>query len=310
MGKLFAGAVSGENATVDDNRGSGTGNLRIIFRNVYRMSGAGNRGDAGQYPYFRQKDFVPAWPGMGDFGYGSGKIMRVPAVFCNRISQDGAISMKQQTVYLKCDRSAEVQAQDVFLKDVAEVRCRDTLLEAKLKVIKIHHFPKNGEKRCVISCLQLVSLMEEICSEIDVQVVGETDVLVEWISVNRHKGWQQWTKAAFVCLISFFGTAYTIMAYHNDVGINEVFTEVYRMTMGAEPGGLNTLEVAYSLGLAAGIIVFFNHIGGRRLTKDPTPVEVSIKNYETDVDKTLIEQAGREGREIEEDTGNPRNGLT
>lgn len=96
-----------------------------------------------------------------------------------------------------------------------------------------------------------------------------------------------------------FGTAYTIMAYHNDVGINEVFTEVYRMAMGAEPGGLNTLEVFYSLGLAAGIIVFFNHVGGRRLTKDPTPVEVSIKNYETDVDKTLIEQAGREGKELE-----------
>ena len=141
--------------------------------------------------------------------------------------------------------------------------------------------------------------MEEIFPEIDVQVVGETDVLVEWICVNRHKGWQQWIKAAFVCLISFFGTAYTIMAYHNDVGINEVFTEVYRMAMGAEPGGLNTLEVFYSLGLAAGIIVFFNHVGGRRLTKDPTPVEVSIKNYETDVDKTLIEQAGREGKELE-----------
>ena len=207
--------------------------------------------------------------------------------------------MKQQTVYLKCDRSAEVQSQDVFLKDVAEVRCQDTLLEARLRTLKVYHFAKNGGKRCVLSSLKLVSLMEELCKDIDVQVVGETDVLVEWISVNRHKGWQQWLKAACVCLISFFGTAYTIMAYHNDVGINEVFTEVYRMTMGAEPDGLNTLEVAYSLGLAAGIIVFFNHIGGRRLTKDPTPVEVSIKNYETDVDKTLIEQAGREGKEIE-----------
>lgn len=207
--------------------------------------------------------------------------------------------MKQMTVYLKCDRSAEVRAQDVFLKDVAEVRCLDQTVLAKLKAIKVHHFTKDGEKRCVISSLKLVSLMEEVCEDINVQVIGEPDVLVEWIKVDRHKGWQQWAKAAFVCLISFFGTAYTIMAYHNDVGINEVFTEVYRMTMGVEPAGLNTLEVAYSLGLAAGIIVFFNHIGGRRLTKDPTPVEVSIKNFETDVDKTLIEQAGREGEEIE-----------
>ena len=155
----------------------------------------------------------------------------------------------------------------------------------------------------MISSLKLVGIMEEVCQDINVQVIGEPDVLVEWVSVDPYKGWQQWSKTAFVCLISFFGTAFTIMAYHNDVGINEVFTEVYRMCMGAEPGGMNTLEVAYSVGLAAGIIVFFNHIGGRRLTKDPTPVEVSIKNYETDVDKTLIEQAGREGREIEGDNG-------
>lgn len=218
---------------------------------------------------------------------------------CDGLGKRWKREMKQMTVYLKCDRSAEVRAQDVFLKDVAEVRCLDQTLLAKLKAIKVHHFTKDGEKRCVISSLKLVSLMEEVCEDINVQVIGEPDVLVEWIKVDRHKGWQQWGKAAFVCLISFFGTAYTIMAYHNDVGINEVFTEVYRMTMGVEPAGLNTLEVSYSLGLAAGIIVFFNHIGGRRLTKDPTPVEVSIKNYETDVDKTLIEQAGREGKEIE-----------
>lgn len=203
------------------------------------------------------------------------------------------------TVYVKCDRSVEVQSQDVFLKDVASVRCMDSVISAKMKALKIHHFPKDGIKRCVISSLKLVELMEEECPNVTVQIVGETDVLVEWISVNRHKGWQQWLKAALVCVVSFFGTAFTIMAYHNDVGINEVFTEVYRMVMNKEPGGLNVLEVSYSIGLALGIIVFFNHIGGRRITKDPTPIEVAMRNYEEDVDKTLIATAGREGKEEE-----------
>ena len=139
--------------------------------------------------------------------------------------------------------------------------------------------------------------MEECCPGISVEVVGESDVLIEWISVNKHKGWQQWLKILLVSLVSFFGTGFTIMAYHNDVGINEVFTEVYRMVMNKEPGGLNTLEVSYSIGLALGIIVFFNHVGGRRLTKDPTPIEVAMRNYERDVDMTLVEQADREGRE-------------
>lgn len=205
--------------------------------------------------------------------------------------------MQNITVYLKCERNVEVQAQDVFLSDIATLRCSDEVLSARLKALKVHHFKKDETKRCVISALKLVELMEKECRDISVQIVGEPDVLVEWISVNRHKGWQQWLKAAFVCVISFFGTAFTIMAYHNDVGINEVFTEVYKIVMNREPQGLNALEVSYSVGLAAGIIIFFNHIGGRRLTKDPTPIEVSIRQYEEDVDKALIAQAGREGRE-------------
>lgn len=210
--------------------------------------------------------------------------------------------MQKATVYLKCDRNVEVQSQDVFLADVGSLRCADACISAKCRALKVHRFPKEGIRRCVISNLKLVELMEEACPGITVQLVGEPDVLVEWVSVKKHKGWQQWLKAALVCLISFFGTAFTIMAYHNDVGINDVFSEVYRILMNREPAGLNPLEVSYSVGLALGIILFFNHVGGRRLTKDPTPIEVAMRNYEEDVDKALIAQAGREGKEKEADT--------
>lgn len=203
------------------------------------------------------------------------------------------------TVYLKCDRNVEVQSDDVLLKDLGDVYCSDKNVLAKCKALRAWRFDGQDPKRCVLSSLELVKLMEEACPGISVDVVGETDVLLERVDVNRHKGVAQWLKAALVCLVSFFGTAFTIMAYHNDVGINEVFTEVYRMVMAREPSGLNVLEVSYSIGLAAGIIVFFNHVGGRRLTKDPTPLEVAMRNYEQDVDKALIETAGREGRERE-----------
>lgn len=201
------------------------------------------------------------------------------------------------TVYLKCERNVEVQSEDVQMTDVGSLQCADPVVSAKLKALKVHHFGKNEPKRCVISSLKLVEQMENTCPGITVQVLGEPDVLVEWISVDKHKGAVQWLKAALVCLVSFFGTAFTIMAYHNDVGINDVFTEVYRLVMNREPQGLNVLEVSYSIGLALGIIVFFNHVGGRRLTKDPTPIEVAMRNYEEDVDKTLIATASREGHE-------------
>lgn len=202
-------------------------------------------------------------------------------------------------VYLKCDRCVEVQSQDVYLKDLGSVRCADSTVSDRMKAIKVHHFQTGDSKRYVISSLKLIELMEKECPFILVQVVGESDVLVEWIGVNKYKGKKQWLKIAVVCLVSFFGTAFTIMAYHNDVGINQVFTEVYRMVMNREPGGINVLEVSYSVGLALGIILFFNHVGGRRITKDPTPIEVALRNYEEDVDRALIATAGREGLEEE-----------
>lgn len=60
-----------------------------------------------------------------------------------------------------------------------------------------------------------------------------------------------------------------------------------------------TIEIAYAAGLAGGIIIFFNHIGRRRITHDPTPIEVSMRKYEDDVNNTLAEVWDREGKTID-----------
>ena len=89
------------------------------------------------------------------------------------------------------------------------------------------------------------------------------------------------------------------MAFHNDIRINKVFVKVYEMISGQASDGFTILEVTYSIGLAVGIIVFFNHIGGRRITKDPTPIEVEMRIYEDDVNNALVETADREGKTID-----------
>jgi stage V sporulation protein AA len=193
----------------------------------------------------------------------------------------------------------ETQKEDVFLKDLGTLRCSDSEISAKLKALKVCRFGQGSETRCVVSATKLIELMETACPNISVEIIGETDVLIERVTVNQYKGWRQWLKIALVCLVSFFGTAFTIMAYHNDVGIQDVFAEIYRIVMDREPGSFNILEVSYSIGLSLGIIVFFNHVGGRRITKDPTPIEVAMRNYEEDVNKALVETAGREEKEID-----------
>lgn len=215
---------------------------------------------------------------------------------------DGRGKMSDLIVYLKCERNVETNSEDVYIRDLGSLRCRDKLVSEKLRSIRVHHFEKGGPRRCVISVLKIIELMEKVNPDIRVEVVGEYDVLIERVDVSERKGIKQGLKIIMVSLVSFFGTAFTIMAYHVDVGINSVFTEVYRIVMNEEPEGMNLLAVSYSIGVAVGIITFFNHVGGRRITKDPTPIEVAMRKYEQDVDVTLIETADREN--LEEDTRN------
>lgn len=216
-----------------------------------------------------------------------------------RLRGGNIMSTNSTIIYICAQQNVELQSDDVYVKDIGKLTCGDTHILAKVKAIKLHHFKKGEPKRQVISLLKVIEEIDKVCPEASVQSIGETAVMVEYINVNKHKGTVQWIKLVFVAMISFFGTAFTIMAFHNDIGINDVFTKVYEMVMGQQGDGYGILELAYSAGLAIGIIVFFNHIGGRRITKDPTPIEVEMRIYEEDVNKALIETADREGKTLD-----------
>ena len=207
--------------------------------------------------------------------------------------------MSSKVLYLKAEQNAEVMQAQVCVKDIASVYCSDRSITSKVKALKIYQFQEEKRKRQVISILRVIELIEKECPAVTVESVGENATLIELVNVSRHKTMAQTVRLIFVVLISFFGTGFTIMAFHNDISINRLFSRVYEQVMGYTPQGYTILEITYSLGLAVGIIIFFNHIGGRRLTKDPTPIEVEMRVYETDVNKALIETADREGKTID-----------
>ena len=207
--------------------------------------------------------------------------------------------MANAVLYLKAEQNAEVMDRRVCVKDIASLYCADDKISAKAKSLKVHQFGEKEKKRQAVSILRVIELIERECPGVSVENIGENATLIELVDVKRHKGPVQMLKLVFVSMISFFGTGFTIMAFHNDISINKIFSRIYEMVMGHPSDSYSILEVSYSIGLAAGIILFFNHIGGRRITKDPTPIEVEMRVYETDVNKALIETADREGKTID-----------
>ncbi len=207
--------------------------------------------------------------------------------------------MAVTTVYIKAERNTEMQTDEVFLKDVASLYCDDSVVLAKAKAVKLHTFHEGSPKRFFISITEVIELIKNASPGTEVESIGEPDMIVERIHVEKKKGWLEGLKIVLICLVCFFGASFTIMAFHNDIGIMDVFSRYYELVMGREPGGFGGLEVSYSIGLAAGITLFFNHIGKRRITKDPTPIEVEMAIYEEDVEKALIKTADREGKEVD-----------
>ena len=205
------------------------------------------------------------------------------------------------TIYLKVERNTQLDKNEVFLHDIARLSCTDKSACARIKAICLYR-RKHGEgERVVISTLRIIEEIQRLYPQAQIESLGETEAIVEWVKVKEEKGVWIILKILFVACISFFGAAFTIMAFHNDIGVTELFTMLYEFLTGMESDGFTELEVAYSLGLCTGIIVFFNHIGGRRITKDPTPIEVEMYVYEENVEKTLIETADREGKSLDVD---------
>lgn len=207
--------------------------------------------------------------------------------------------MHQEILYIKLNKDVEVTAADVFLKDLGSLYCKDDIIVRKCKALKICTFKQN-QTRKVISVMKIIEMITAVYPEIEIVNIGETDIIIEHVKQEKKGRYRKLPKIIFVSLISFFGTAFTIMAFHNDIQIQELFSKVHEMITGYPSNGFTILEISYSIGLCVGIIVFFNHIGGKRITSDPTPIEVEMRIYEEDVNKTLIENADR--LQIEVDT--------
>lgn len=176
---------------------------------------------------------------------------------------------------------------------------------ATAKAEKIYTFKdaidtkKQKNEMRVFSVLKIIELIHEEYPNVDVTNEGEKDFIVEYIPNPRKPKWINAVKTVLLSIIIFFGSSFTIMAFNNDVSVTEVFSKFYMQVMGKASSGVTELEICYSIGLSVGILIFFNHVGHKKITPDPTPIQVEMRKYETDIDTAFIENAERKGHSID-----------
>lgn len=214
------------------------------------------------------------------------------------------MSANDETIYIKIERNVLVYDRNVTLGDIASVTSANEAMLRQVKQKKIYTFQEKDIKskkipRVIFSVLRIVELIHEDYPNAEIENDGEADFIIEYIKNPNKSQWTSYLKVVVLSFIMFFGGAFTIMSFNNDIGITELFGKFYYQVMGRESSGFTELEISYCIGLAVGILVFFNHFGKKKITPDPTPIEVQLRKYEQDVDDTYIENSGRGGTEID-----------
>lgn len=198
-------------------------------------------------------------------------------------------------VYLKPKKKSVIRKQDwIYVKDVSDVYVADDSEKVKRKIEEVKLLKTGSAKKAyLISILDIIEAVEKEQKGHTFNNVGEKDVIVEFSPEKpKDKAWLKYSKIFFVAVVLFVGSATAIMSFHTDGEMPTIFKQYYKMFFGEGDIKPYILNIPYSIGLALGIIVFFNHFAGRKITNDPTPIEVQMALYENDITETMVDALG------------------
>ena len=169
--------------------------------------------------------------------------------------------------------------------------------EAKEKVLSLAKLLVPWCGRLTVQIVPFTEIQEEIrrnCDgELCIQNLGQPDVVVYYKAFDPSDRIKQKFKFIFLCLIAFFGAGFSIISYNSDVNLVGQLDLLQNVFTGGSESGAMIGGVAYSLGLFIGIIVFFNHGANKKFTDDPTPLQVQMRQYEQEINQTVITDSVR-----------------
>ncbi|WP_195255735.1 stage V sporulation protein AA [Coprococcus comes] len=211
------------------------------------------------------------------------------------------MSSGNEILYIKGEKNTEVKEPNVTLGDILTMECSNSSILNRIKPLRILKIPKKEQHRYVVSVLKIIECIHREIPGLQIQNEGESDLIITYEGEKKRNAIWQGIKVVVVAGITFIGAAFSIMAFNNDVSVTKMFSRIYLLLTGEESNGFTLIELTYCIGLIVGILIFFNHLGRKKFTADPTPMEVEMRLYENDIQETLIEAYARKEKEVDVD---------
>ena len=197
-------------------------------------------------------------------------------------------------IYIKPNEKITITGRKiVYLKDVGEIWIPGQTT-ASLENLVVYQIPEDTEKTYLISVIDIIKAITLKFPDATVNNVGEKDILLTYQKQykQQNKVWL-YSKIVFISLILFTGASTSIMSFHSDAQIPKIFQNYYYIFFGEYNDMPLILAIPYTIGLAIGIILFFNHFSKIYVTKDPTPIEIEMTTYEKETNTSIIDALNR-----------------
>lgn len=197
------------------------------------------------------------------------------------------------TLYIQTDMNILIKHPHVYLQDIARLSCSNSKVLNRLRVLPVANLNPDTPGRYTMSVMDLVDLIQKKEPDLDITPLGELSFILTYQPPGKPQMIFEILKVVFISLASFFGAAFSIMTFNTDADVGTLFKQIYQQVTGNVSNGFTILEFSYSIGLAAGVLFFFNHFGRKKFSADPTPMQVQMRQYEDNVNTTLLEESSR-----------------
>jgi stage V sporulation protein AA len=188
-------------------------------------------------------------------------------------------------LYIRLRRKARVRkGQIVRLHHIAQLFVEPEYEQALNELI-IHQPQQEDGNRVLIDMLLIIRKVKNRFPELQVEHFGEPHVLLEIYTDNKKANP---LLIGIVWLLLFIGSGLAIMNFHADVSMLAVHQRIYELMTGKKVDHPLILQIPYSIGIGAGMVLFFNHLFKKKFNEEPSPLEVEMFMYQENINHYVI----------------------
>lgn len=200
--------------------------------------------------------------------------------------------MNKLNVYIVTRKKATIDInKDILVEDLGEVFCLDNGIKKSIENIRIKK-KADEENWDYIKAIDITEKVLTKFPDIDLKMMGEVEILLEYKSVEKNKPFLEFIKVALVCIILFFGASLAIINFHEDVNASKSMEKIYFSLTGNKKENPLVMVIPYSFGIGIGVMIFFTRIfsASKRRKKEPGPMEIELYFYDQQMEEKILNE--------------------